>query len=168
MANTDRGRKLLVRSAMVTSTTIATLVGSQNLAMLDARAFQLTATPQTDGLVQAAPTTVQPTTADTAQLVPTDVIPTQIEIVHSAPDITILRAAPDITILQQSGTNLSSQPAATSNVVIQPPVPAEIAPPEPIVMVQPQPAVQNPPQAAPAPQPQPPSQPVQQPSRSSR
>lgn len=134
MANTERGRKLLVRSALVTGTTIATLVGTSNLAMLDARALQATLTPI------ATANEVALTTATSLQQADASII-------NAAPEITIQHAAPTITILRQAGS--SQQIASANNTVIQPPQPAEIAAPDPIVMSQPSTSVQpSAPQAA--------------------
>jgi hypothetical protein len=69
MANTDRARKLLVRTALVTTSTITTLIGAQSLAMLD-----VSQTPAE----AAAPVTV-------AHAAP------GVAIVQQAPGITILR-----------------------------------------------------------------------------
>lgn len=134
MANNERGRKLLIRSAMVTGTTIATLVGTSNLAMLDARALQATLTPSDTANDAALITESAPQSVDT-------------DIFNTSPTITISHTAPSITILRQSGS--SQQIASANNTVIQPPQPAEIAPPDPIVMSQPSTSVQpSAPQAA--------------------
>ncbi|MEO0562384.1 MAG: hypothetical protein AAF125_09725 [Chloroflexota bacterium] len=66
--NKDRSRKLLVRTALVTSTTIATLIGAQQLAFRD---MQLSANPAT--------------TAETTQMAATG------EVQQAAPHLTILR-----------------------------------------------------------------------------
>ena len=120
MANVDRTRKLLVRTALVTSSTIATLIGAQNLALLD-----------TDQIKQILAPTIEPTAAlsltsnltsqagATAQVSPT------IEIVHAAPSITILR---------QAGQTGSIQPASTNQTAIQPPNPVQLAAPQPVIV----------------------------------
>lgn len=126
MANTDRARKLLVRTALVTSTTIATIVGAQNLAMLDANQFLATATPSTADGIAFSPNTM----------------PTPVEIVQTAPEITILQAAPGIIILRQSG-EVSAAASVTgspnSSTPIQPPIAAQIAAPDPVIVQQPVP-----------------------------
>jgi hypothetical protein len=126
MANTDRARKLLVRTALVTSTTIATLVGAQNFAMLDARSFQA-ATPdpvtQPNDIVVVTPVATR----------------TPVFVERAAPDITILHAAPSITILRQSGQITMSQPVTASVTSIQPPAPSQITAPDPVVVQQPVP-----------------------------
>ena len=61
MANPDRARKLFVRSALVTSTTIATFVGAQNLAMLDATRLETMLTPSPEvAIVTRLPETTMP------------------------------------------------------------------------------------------------------------
>lgn len=120
MAHVDRTRKLLVRTALVTSSTIATLVGAQNLALLDVR--QITSDP-----IAAA----EPTVIPTAAIVPVSegatvmqVTPT-IEIVHAAPSVTILRRAGQTGPIE----SVSVQPAS-----IQPPAPVQVAPPQPVIV----------------------------------
>ena len=126
MANTDRARKLLVRTALVTSTTIATIVGAQNLAMLDANQFLTTETPETGNVIALSPSaTVTPA-----------------EVVRAAPELTSLQAAPSIIILRQSGQVSRALPVTgstnTTNT-IQPPIPAQIAAPDPVIVQQPAP-----------------------------
>lgn len=124
MANTDRTRKLLVRTALVTSTTIATLVGAQNLAMLDARSFQAS---------DVAPTE----TPNTVVVVTPEATRTPVTIERAAPNLTILQAAPSITILRQSGQLEAAQDASlqvASVPAIQPPSPSQIPAPDPVVI----------------------------------
>lgn len=131
MANTDRARKLLVRSALVTSTTIATFVGAQNLAMLDTQQVALLLTP--------SPAVVNVLKA-------TEATPPQ-PIRSSAPTLVIQQAAPSIIVLRQSAQPGSSrqptpisvpaplilqQPAST-----QPPAPSVISAPAPVIIQQP-------------------------------
>ncbi len=126
MANTDRARKLLVRTALATSTTIATLVGAQNLAMLDANQFLATETPANLDGIGVSP----------------NATPTPVEIVQTAPEITVLHTAPSIIILRQSGEVSAALPVAGSsntNNTIQPPIPAQIAAPDPVIVQQPVP-----------------------------
>lgn len=136
MANTDRARKLLVRTALVTSTTIATLVGAQNLAMLDANQFLATETPVAGNVPAPLPNT----------------LPTPAEVVRSAPEITILQAAPSIIILRQSGKVSTALPVTggtNTTTTIQPPIPAQIAAPDPVIVQQPAPQQSAPQQSAP-------------------
>jgi hypothetical protein len=126
MATTDRARKLLVRTAFVTSTTIATLVGAQNLAMLDAK--------------QLLPTDVNPNQSTTGLQATDTAVP--LSITSTTTDATIVQAAPSITILRQSGQQaVFSQPTipAVSNTnratVIQPPS-AQVAAPQAVVVQQ--------------------------------
>lgn len=126
MANTDRARKLLVRTALVTSTTVATIVGAQNLAMLDASRFLATQTPLTDNTVVLSP-------VETA---------TPVGVIRAAPEITILQAAPSIIILRQSGELSAALPVTggtNSNTTIQPPNPSQITAPNPLIVQQPVP-----------------------------
>ena len=157
MANTDRARKLLVRSALVTSATIATFVGAQNLAMLDTRLITLTATPPSEPAVilplPTENTTVQNAAISTLQQV--------------APTLVIQKAAPSIIILRQSQPQGAVQVASAqapaqgqgNAMVIQPPAPAQIAAPDPVIVQQPQMSASSPVIV---------QAPVQQPGRSSR
>lgn len=129
MANPDRARKLLVRSALVTSATIATFVGAQNLAMLDATRLEAIFTPSPE------PVIVNPLLE----------ITTPIPVAHAAPDLVIQQAAPSIIILRRSGqvgesavnANQVASSGGSSAVVIQPPAPAEVAAPAPVIIQQP-------------------------------
>lgn len=125
MSKTDHSRKLLVRTALVTSTTMATLIGAQNFAMLDARDFQIDLTPSSESneVVVVAPSVTR----------------TPVQIERAAPNITILRAAPSITILRHSGEVTISQSSAVDVRSIQPPAPSQITPPDPLVIQQPVP-----------------------------
>jgi len=123
MANTDRARKLLVRTALVTSTTIATLFGAQNFAMLDARDFQ----PEIPDLNAESNEVVVVTPVATRTPAPVE---------RAAPSIEIRTAAPSITILRQAGdtSSLNTSPVTRANSVIQPPAPVEMAAPEPVII----------------------------------
>jgi hypothetical protein len=113
MAKADRNRKLLVRAALVTSSTIATLVGAQNLALLDTRQIE------SEPLVVVEPTETAP-----APPLPTSTPPV-VEIVHAAPSVTILRRA---------GESGPIQPPAAQSSVIQPPPPVQVAQPAPVIV----------------------------------
>lgn len=129
MANPDRARKLLVRSALVTSTTIATFVGAQNLAMLDATRLETMLTPSPEvAIVNSLPETTTP-----------------VPVERVVPALVIQQVAPSIIILRRAGqggeaavsANPPGSPGASSAVVIQPPAPAEIAAPAPVIVQQP-------------------------------
>lgn len=124
MANTDRARKLLVRTALATSATIATLVGAQNLAMLDASQLNMTETAVAQNAGEVSP-------VGTA---------TPVTINHTAPALTILHVAPGIVILRQSGQAATAKPvtvAANATGSFQPPVPAQVTVPQPVIVQQP-------------------------------
>ncbi len=122
MANPDRTRKLLVRSALVTSTTIATFIGAQNLAMLDATRLEAMLTPSPEAAI--------------VNLLPENTTP--VPVVHAASDLVIQQAAPSIIILRRAGQTgeAAVSPAVSSSVVIQPPAPAEVAAPAPVIIQQ--------------------------------
>lgn len=166
MANTDRARKLMVRTALTTSTTIATLVGAQSLAMLDAHDSQ---TPVPSPAQVNEPTNeavvVMPTATEILMPAATD---TSVPVARVAPEINILHVAPSITVLRQpEDVNVQlPEPEQASMTVIQPPAPVELAAPEPVIVQgeAPPPIIIQ--QAAPAPSTA--SQPQSQRSRSSR
>ena len=156
MANQDHFRKLLIRSALVTSSTIATLVGAQTLMLLDAEEFNEASTDVSVeepvevepliGSVSAAPTQtleqneatqeVNPTLEDTPTVAPTE---TEIVIQHAAPSIVILRQSGQSSLPTPTNSHVAS-----NNSFIQPPSPVQLAPPAPIVVEQPAPIVQQP------------------------
>lgn len=122
MANPDRARKLLIRTALATSSTIATLFGAQNLALLDGTTFQQ---------VEAVTTTT--ITADT----------TALTIEQAEPSLVIQKTAPNFVILRHAtnGTNsANTQPPSQNQNVntrnIQPPIPSQMAAPAPIIVQQ--------------------------------
>jgi hypothetical protein len=168
MVNTDHARKLLVRSALVTGSTIATLVGAQNLAMLDESQFQ-----QTTPVDLSAGEATQDVQVEIIEVIPPTLAETVTPITTELPQATatnvIAHAAPSITVLRQSGnpgaaiSNTSSNAGSTAPIAIQPPVASLLAPPAPIVVQsQQQTTYVTVPQAAPV------NQPVQQNTSSSR
>lgn len=80
MANTDRTRKLLVRTFLVTGSTVATIIGAQTLVALDERTFANAADVSADAALLGNSTQA---------------------ITNAAPGTTINRAAPSIVILRQ-------------------------------------------------------------------
>jgi hypothetical protein len=141
MANTDRTRKLIVRTALVTSSTFATIIGAQSLATLDAQQFGQTVQ---DTQINLAADSVLP--------------PDSVVVARVAPNIVGIRVAPNITILRQpdsasatvnasSGTNANIQPPVPEQIiasqaiiqeqVIVPPATGQVAVPQPNIIQQP-------------------------------
>lgn len=120
MGNVDRNRKLLVRTALITSSTIATLIGAQNLALLDTRQIEQVLAPTTE------PTAMPPVTPG--------LINQPEATAHVLPTIEIAHAAPSITILRQPGQAGPIQPVSAGRTAIQPPKPVQLAAPPPIVV----------------------------------
>lgn len=121
MPNLDRSKKLLVRVALVSGSTVAALFGAQTLAMFDQSA------QATERLLASTSTEAPPSTSVA--------IPT-VEIVHQAPSVVILRS-------QQTSSPTGVRPATNTpaNVVaapqvILPPSPQEISAPGPIIVQQ--------------------------------
>lgn len=125
-ANSDRARRMLVRTALVTSTTVATIIGAQNLAMLDKQTLT-TLTPMVD-LDDLLPTgTIVPTVRPVA---------TEAQEVASAPpQLNIVHAAPSIIVLRQPGQTVVER-SANQQPIIQPPNPVQLAAPPPIIIQQ--------------------------------
>jgi hypothetical protein len=121
MANLDRSKKLLVRVALVSGSTVATLVGAQTVAFLDQN-------PRiTESLPAGAPTAV-------VTLPPPTTIPT-VAPIHQAPSVIILRP--------QSSAPNNARPANNTPVIqphsaqaILPPNPQAISAPAPVVVQQ--------------------------------
>lgn len=106
MANADRTRKLLVRTFLVTGSTVATIIGAQTLVALDERTFANTADVNADtALVDSSAQTIT----------------------NAAPEITINRAAPSIVILRQ-GQQTPQVVASAPTVQLQQP---QISAPQP-------------------------------------
>jgi hypothetical protein len=120
MANADRTRKLLVRTALVTSSTIATLIGAQNLALLDTRQIEQGLTPTTGPTEAPSPTPGALLEAAT---------PAQ-----ASPTLEIVRAAPRLTILRRAGQAGPIQPVSIQPASIQPPNPVQLAAPPPVIV----------------------------------
>lgn len=178
MSQSDRSRKLFVRSVLAGTSTLATLMGAQSLALMDNK-------PLDDEVAEAvaAQSSLLPTVATfpSATSTPAD---DELAEVGEAVEPTILKVEPSITIFRNAGsanttnnsvanTTNQQKPSVTvmsntnHNSVIQPPSPVELAAPDPIVIVQQPPVQQQSVQIQPQSQPQPQVQ-VQHKSRRSR
>lgn len=122
MANQDHFRKLFIRSALVTSSTIATLVGAQTLMLSDAGRYNTGAA--TEVASPATPSNL--VTSNTTSMAQDS---------NSESGITIHHAAPNIVVLGQANTG-SSTSQISNNQAIQPPNPVQIAPPAPVIVQQ--------------------------------
>lgn len=124
MASSDNARKLLVRTALVTGSTVATLFGAQTLALMDAQTFSEILTPEA--------------VANPAEMV------AQQDIIEISPttQVVIQRAAPSVTILRRPGTTRTTDAQAaapqssTAGMAIQPPSPVVLAAPAPVIVQQ--------------------------------
>ncbi|MEO8394149.1 MAG: hypothetical protein ABI700_14260 [Chloroflexota bacterium] len=115
MANIDRSKKLLVRTALVTGSTVATLIGAQSLALFD----------QTVQMTPQAVTSTSPQTVLAAQ----------------PPTAVILHQAPSIVILRQPQSALPNVRSVVNTPAIVPPSPQISAPLNPVIIQQQAPAV---------------------------
>jgi len=148
------------------TSTLATLMGAQSLAMLDSQPVDEEFTEDVVVELTFLPTVA---TFPTTEAIPTDIAqiaePTEETILHVEPSITIFRQAgsanTDVAENNVTTTNPTidiASNATSNNVVIQPPSPIELVAPEPIVIVeepvivQPPVQVQQQPQAQPQPQ----------------
>jgi hypothetical protein len=123
MAGMDRPKKMLVRTAFVTGTTVATLLGAQTLALLDQR--------MADQIDSGSGEVVLP--------LPIVIATGQPELMPTA---TVLRVAPNIVVLREAGQAVVApgQPASAppaNTVAIQPPSPVQLSAPAPIIVQQP-------------------------------
>lgn len=167
MANSDRGRKLLIRTALVTGSTVATLFGAQNLAVLDQNTFGNFDDNATDTATTVQqPEATQAVDSITSESTPT-IVPTPTQVLRTSPNIVVLRQPGQPQPVQgNQGTQQTVNSAPVQvNTSIQPPAPVVQAPPAPQVIQAPAPVVVQQ-QAAPAPQPVPAPRPVR--TRSSR
>jgi hypothetical protein len=118
----DRSKRLAIRATLVTSSTVATILGAQSLALID---LQRQAADPTE---VSEPATAAPLNSNTpifeATLQPRTPA-------AAAPFIVILRGSTKATAPQTS-----AQPPA-----IQPPAPVEIVPPAPVIVQQAAPQV---------------------------
>ncbi|RMG79378.1 MAG: hypothetical protein D6712_19770 [Chloroflexi bacterium] len=174
MANSDRGRKLLIRTALVTGSTVATLFGAQNLAVLDQNTFgnfednatDAATTIQLPEATQAVDSAVLPDAA-TGENSTANIMPTPTQVLRTSPNIVVLRQPGQPQVVQNNqGTGQTNSAAPVQvNTSIQPPAPVVQAPPAPQVVQAPAPVVVQQ-QAVPAPQPAPAPRPAR--TRSSR
>ena len=165
MSQSDRSRKLFVRSVLAGTTTLATLMGAQSLAMIDSQPVEII--PEEELVVELTPL---PTLASLPTAVPTQVSlennnlkleePTEQPILHVEPSITIFRQPGSVNTnntanveIQINTTRNIAEPDTTvaqNTMVIQPPQPVELAAPEPIIIVEepvaPPPVIVQPPQ----------------------
>ncbi|GEM_PF-1000136 len=164
MSNLDRSRKLFVRSVLAGTSTFATLMGAQSLALIDNQMFEDDTAYSDTMELTAIPTLMPFPTA-----IPTNEIQSDIE-------PTIAHIAPNITIFRQAGASNASSDSMSASVdsdvvvetatvnttsVILPPNPIELQAPEPIVIVETPTVIQQPVQQIQPPAPQPQIQPQQ-------
>ena len=161
--HSDRARKLFIRTALVTSSTVATLIGAQNLALLDTKQFQSANedTPLVFDSVNGGNLSTEftsPPIVTTEWILPTvtpmnqqqSILPTPtttMTLQISAPSITILRrnghpsqsvvsTQTDLAVVSMAGIQPPAQAVITSQPAIQPPVPSTLPDPDPIIIQQ--------------------------------
>ena len=163
--HSDRARKLFIRTALVTSSTVATLIGAQNLALLDTKQFQSANedTPLVFDSVNGGNLSTEftsPPIVTTEWILPTvtpmnqqqSILPTPtttMTLQISAPSITILRrngqpsqsvvsTQTDLAVVSMAGIQppIPAQAVIASQPAIQPPVPSTLPDPDPIIIQQ--------------------------------
>lgn len=155
----NNSKKLIVRMALATGSTFATIIGAQSLAVQTNPVEILDASEQA-GILPTLATLPEPT------LVPT-MVPTVVHIdpnspINTPPTLTIQHTAPNIIILRQPGqtsqvliapngantlnpSNAQPQPSIEQHTAqIVPPQPQQVAAPPPMV-IQPDPIIVQPP-----------------------
>ncbi len=133
MAGMSRSRRIIVRTALVTSSTFAAIVGAQSLAVLD----QAPSNPSGEGNLEPIirPMSTNPPTAiPSSATAPTDTVSEPI--IEVAPSITILRHPGQsvVTLEVVSPTSPSDPGLPATTFTIQPPSPVQIAAPDPVVV----------------------------------
>ena len=123
MANLDRSKKALVRVALVSGSTVATLVGAQTVATID----------QTSRLNDAIPAVTEAAPAPIVTLPPT-AEPTAL-VLHQAPSVVLLRTpqAPTTNTRSVNSAPVIAPPAAQA---IMPPNPQALSAPAPVIVQQ--------------------------------
>ncbi len=119
MANLDRSKKALVRVALVSGSTVATLVGAQTVATID----------QTARLNDVIPVVTEAAPAPTATMQPTALV------LHQAPSVVLLRTPQSPTTNTRS-VNTAPVIAPPAAQMIVPPNPQAISGPAPVVVQQ--------------------------------
>lgn len=111
----DRSRKLFIRAALVSGSTVATLIGAQSLTWIDAARFALTATP-----------------ASSAELSTNTLLP-EAAITHIAPSLAIHYSAPSLVVLRRAGVPSQASAPVNANAQTAPVSLGSIQPPAPVV-----------------------------------
>ena len=143
----DRSRKLFVRSVLAATTTLATLVGAQNLALMDSKptdenfdnntVLELTPIPTPNNIVN------NKTVADSSGVSQNEpIVETAIPILSVEPSIIFFRQSGSPSSLENNGSgstaNQNNTTASLNNntEVILPPSPVVLQAPEPVVIVE--------------------------------
>ena len=112
-------RRFIVRTSLVTGSTIATIVGAQSLALLD-----LQANTQADSITDPTQAVIAPTT---------NTVDTPAIITDSAPSIAIIRRPASQTSASAPAVSTNSSSGSTSTTVTQTnPTTSNIVPPSPV------------------------------------
>lgn len=120
-------KRFAVRTALVTGTTLATIIGAQALASLDEAASS-----------KAMPPVIAPSDLLPQSTGSTPVIVLTSEAPAAAPDIVILRHAGQVSTVQPAAPQPGASIPNTQPVVIQPPNPVQVAVPQPVAQPVPQ------------------------------
>lgn len=126
-SNMTSAKKFIVRTSLVTGSTLAVIVGAQTLIGVDLQKSAATPQPQIDQIAQSPTTTTQ---------LPAAAIPNQ----------TIVNAAPNVVILRRPSQSGITAQSSNSGAVVQRQTiaPVSIQPPSPVAIPQQQTIVQSP------------------------
>jgi hypothetical protein len=113
-------KRFAVRTALVTGTTLATIIGAQALASLDETAFSQTP----PAMVAPAELSLQSTDGV--------VFPSASQSPAAAPNIVILRHAGQAPSVSITAPQTNTSPVRPQTTVIQPPSPVQVTVPQPV------------------------------------
>jgi hypothetical protein len=136
----DRSRKLFVRSVLAATTTLATLVGAQNLALMDSK--PVAENFDNNAVLELTPIPTQNSNPINESITDSSVVSQNESVIETT--IPILSVQPSITIFRQPGSpsNLANSTtdnttaSLNNNTVILPPSPVVLQAPEPVVIIE--------------------------------
>lgn len=122
MSGMTATKRFIIRTSLITGSTLATIFGAQSLAALDTQLFATNANANTAD--PAAPMT----------------LPQSVTVAAPSPTSEPRQAEPSIVILRRQGQSSTTTQAASSSsapvVSIQPPAPIQVQAPAPVVVQQ--------------------------------
>lgn len=123
MSGMTATKRFIIRTSLITGSTLATILGAQSLAALDTSLFATNANANTPATNPAAPMA----------------LPETVTVAVPSPTSEPRQAEPSIVILRRTGQTTTSTTAQASSapvVSIQPPAPVQVQAPAPVVVQQ--------------------------------